>query len=131
MDYLSLPPVSASPASSRRNDLRIGTFQDHRIFTVLIIAKKQKLGVKLSPYSQITHKACRKSASPQGRQAINYLSFYTATYNHHGGGSLKRSRDFSELPTSPEQLKKPQNLKSSDCITACCLFPYGNECVAF
>lgn len=131
MDYLSVPPLSASPASPRRNKLRTRTFQDLSIFTVLTIAKKQKLGVKLSLYSQITHKACCKSASPQGRQAVNYLSFYTATYNHHGGGSLKRSRDFSKLPTSPEQLEKPCNLRSSGSISVCWFFPYENKCVVF
>lgn len=122
MGYLSPPPVSASSASPR-NNLRTCSFQDHSIFTVFIIAKTQKLGVKLSLNSQITHKACCKSASPQGRQAVNYLSFYTATSNHHGGGSLKRSRDFSELPTPPEKLKKPHNLKSSDRISLAVLFP--------
>lgn len=75
---------------------------DHSIFTVLIIAKKQKLGVKLSLYSQITQIACCKSTSSQGRRAVNYLSFYMATYNHHGGGNMKKSRDISKLPMSLE-----------------------------
>lgn len=69
VDYLSRSPVSINPASPRRNKLRTFTFQDHSTFTVLTIAKKKKLGVKLHLCSQITHKASCKSASPQGRQS--------------------------------------------------------------
>lgn len=102
VDYLNRSPVSINPASPRRNKLRTCTFQDHSTFTVLKIAKKKKLGVKLHLCSQTTYKASCKSATPQGRQAVNYLSFCTATHNHHGGGNPKRSRDFSKLPTSLE-----------------------------